>query len=117
MKDKVNLQDSLRQLRFNAMFMQQIDCTKEENVQYRKSRQNGEPVPEDVYEYKDEQGNPLGNFYRIYETDLSPAEKEEYLLLKKSADIRTIRNCILFFTVLALFNLTISILLFFSAFK
>ena len=47
-------------------------------------------------------------FYTVFETDLSQQEILEYLTYKKLDLIRTIKNCIVFFTVLTVLSIILS---------
>lgn len=63
--------------------------------------ENGDMLPEGVFQYKDEiTDEPTGNFYTAHDAGLSYEEKQEFILCKITANIKTIKNCILFFTVL-----------------
>lgn len=74
-------------------------------------------VPEDVFrEYIPES---FGGFYRIEDNDLTADERRELLLLKIYEELeateqhtRTTKNCVVFFTALAVISLALSFLVF-----
>lgn len=67
---------------------------------------NGGVLPEGVYAYVYDDGETsTTEFYTIYETDLTESEISEYLTYKKLSLIKTIKNCIMFFTVLTIIGM------------
>ena len=71
---------------------------------------DGEPLPDGIFQYKDQTGTPVDSFYTIYKADLDEKERLEYFILKQSLNIRTIKNCVVFFTVLAVIFLLLLLL-------
>ncbi len=115
MANKINnLKDVLKDLRYGVDFLQKIDCSEEDNKKYIKMKKEGLELPEGVFQYEDEQGNPYEQFYTIYETDLTPEEKTEYLLLRKMSYIKAIKSCVVFFTVLTVIGLVATVFLLLS---
>ena len=55
-------------------------------------------------------GTGKGTFYKVSDTGLTDAEKEEYIQLKQSRDIAIIKNCTVFFAALAALGLALGIL-------
>lgn len=91
-----------------------IPCSKADNKIYRNMKKNNQDLPTGVYEYCDENDNGIGDFYTLDEViDLTKEETERLLLFKKLDYIRSIKNCSVFFTVLAVISLIASILVFF----
>ncbi len=107
-----DLRDALRELRCEIDFNQKISCSSADNKKYLQMVKDGLPLPAGVYQYKDEQGNVYQQFYTVYETDLTPEEKAEYIQLKKLSYIETIKSCIVFFTALAAIGIISGIILF-----
>ena len=104
--EKKNLRKELRAYKFKFDLLQKIPCDKEENKKYQKLVENGEELPKDVYCYVFDDGTPsTTEFYTVYEADLTEAEIAEYLAYKQLDLIRTIKNCAVFFTVLAIIGL------------
>lgn len=107
-KKIINLKNKLMQLRLKNNLLQKVYCSREESEKYIELLKNNQPLPKGVYQ---EESDVTGysQFYTIYEAnkEMTPEEIEEYFLLKQSSDIRTIRNCVIFFTVLIVIVLII----------
>lgn len=102
-KQKINLRNELQSYRFEYDLLQKIPCSKQENKEYEKLLCDGEVLPEGVFAYVYDNGETsTTEFYTIYETDLNEKEIKEYLTYKKISLIKTIRNCVMFFTVLTI---------------
>ena len=100
-KEKINLREELRTHKFEFDLLQKIPCTKQENKEYQQLLKNGGTLPEGIFAYVYDTGETsTSEFYTIYETDLSESEIREYLTYKQLSLIKTIKNCVLFFTVL-----------------
>lgn len=105
-KEKINLRDKLRTYKFEFDLLQKIPCSKQENKEYQKILKDGGVLPEGVFAYVYDSGETsTAEFYTIYETDLTESEITEYLTYKKLSLIRTIKNCIMFFTVLTIIGM------------
>ena len=104
-KEKIDLLAELREHKIEFDLLQKIPCTKEENKKYRKMVEANQTLPAGVYSDDDEVDVTLMEFYTIYEPDLSDAEIQEYLTYKQLSLIRTIKNCVVFFTVLTIIGL------------
>lgn len=98
-----NLRDELRTYRFEFDLIQKIPCSKQENKEYQKLLKENGVLPDGVYAYVNDGGvASTTQFYTVYETDLTESEITEYLTYKKLKLISTIKNCIIFFTVLTI---------------
>lgn len=116
-KEKINLRDELRAHKFEFDLLQKIPCTKQENKGYQKILTDGGTLPEGVYAYVYDSGETsTTEFYTIYETDLTESEIREYLTYKQLSLIRTIKNCVLFFTVLTIIGMIVLFLIMTNAF-
>lgn len=116
-KGKINLRDKLRSHKFEFDLLQKIPCTKEENKEYQKILKNGDTLPEGVYTYEDDNGETSQtDFYTVYESDLTEAEIREYLTYKQLSMVKTIKNCVLFFTVLTIVSMIAYFLIMLKAF-
>ena len=105
-KGKINLRDELRTRRFEFDLLQRIPCTKQENKKYQRLLVNGGTLPDGVYAYVYDNGvTSTTEFYTLYETDLTESEIREYFTYKQLDLIRTIKNCVVFFTVLTIIGL------------
>lgn len=102
-KEKINLRNELRYHKFEFGLLQKIPCSKKENREYKKILKDGGTLPDGVYAYRYDDGRTsTEEFYTIYETDLTEQEITEYLTYKKLSLLRTIKNCVLFFTVITI---------------
>ena len=114
-KEKINLREELRSYKFEFDLLQKIPCSKQENKEYERLLNEGGSLPEGVYAYVWENGETsTTNFYTIYEPDLTESEIREYLTYKKLSLIKTIKNCVLFFTVLTIIGMVAYLLIMLS---
>ena len=117
-REKLNLRDELRAHKFEFDLLQKIPCSKQENKEYAKILKEGGTLPEGVYAYVYAGGETsTDEFYTIYETDLTEAEIQEYLTYKQLTFIRTIKNCVMFFTVLTIIGISVYFFLMMIAFS
>ena len=115
-KEKINLRDELQSYKFEFDLLQKIPCTKQENKEYQKLLKNGGALPEGIFAYVYDNGEKsTTEFYTIYETDLTESEIMEYLTYKKLSLIKTIKNCIVFFTVLTIIGMVAYFLIMMNA--
>ena len=116
-KEKINLRDELRSHKFEFDLLQKIPCTKQENMEYQKLLKDGGTLPEGVYAYVYDSGaTSTTEFYTVYEPDLTESETREYLTYKQLSLIRTIKNCVMFFTVLTIIGIIAYFLIMMNAF-
>ena len=106
-KQKIDLRDELRSYKFEFDVLQKIPCTKQENKEYAKLLKEGASLPEGVFAYTYEGEASPTEFYTVYEPDLTEAEIREYLAYDQASSIRTIKNCVIFFTIIAVIILTV----------
>ena len=105
-KEKINLKNELLNLKFDNNIIQKISCTKLECKKYQKLLKEGKPLPEGVYALEFENGEiSTSEFYTIYDANLSSEEIKEYIAFKQLSYIKTIKNCVVFFTILGVFGL------------
>ena len=115
-KEKINLRDKLRSHKFEFNLLQKTPCTKQEKKKYQKLLKDGGTLPEGVFAYDYDLGETSpSEFYTIYETDLSESEIREYLTYKQLSLIRTIKNFVLFFTILTIIGIVIGFLIMMNA--
>jgi len=116
-REKVNLRDELRYHKFEFDLLQKIPCTKQENKAYQQLLKQGGSLPEGVFAYVYDSGETsTTEFYTVYEADLSEAEIREYLTYKQLSLIKTIKNCILFFTILTIIGMVAYFFILMNAF-
>lgn len=92
-------------------FRQKQDCTEEENARYLEMIRNGENVPENVGRYLDENEQPTDNFFIIEKDDMTHEQRMEYLSMKQHEELVAIRKCAVFFMVLTVLGLIVTILI------
>ena len=109
MANKINdLREELKSLKLKSGLRQQIDCSEEDTKKYQQMAKDGEPLPDGVYQYKDDFGDGP-RFYTLYETDLTEKEMLEYFIIKQSLHIQTIKNCVIFITLVVALYLLLSL--------
>lgn len=106
-KDFVDLRRELNQMQFDLNFLQRADCSNSENQKYLNDKKSGNQLPNNVIQSRE---NP-NKFYTVKDSGLTEDEKHLYMELKKLEHIKTIKNCILFFTVPAVIGLIVTFLL------
>lgn len=117
-KEIKDLREELCDYKYEFDLLQRIPCTNEENKQYQRILKETGTLPDGVYAYVyDTDETSTTQFYRIYETDLSDAEIQEYLTYKKLSLIKTIKNCAMFFTILTIISMIAYFILFINAFN
>ena len=102
------LKKELWELRVKHGLAQIHNCSQEECQTYSAMLKNGEPLPEGVTQYSEVFSDQPSQFNETYETDLTAEEKREYLLLKQASDIKIIKFCAIFFTVVTIVSLVCS---------
>ena len=110
-KDIIDLKKELRDYRFDMGLLQDIPCSAEENSQYAKILAEGGKLPKGVFRYTyGFGGEQVFEFYTVYHAELSSEEVAEYLTLKKIRYLKTIRNCLVYFTVLSAISVALGLL-------
>lgn len=109
-KEKIDLKRELRAYKFEFDLLQEIPCSKEENKSYLKLIKEGKSLPSGVYSYKDEMGNESDTFYTVYDPNLTPEETTQFLTFEKLKMLKTIKNCVVFFTVLTVVSISVYII-------
>ena len=97
-----NLKEELNNLRFTNGLDSGVACSESENIIYSSMMKNGEKLPDNVFQY--------GSGYLFYKSGtnvFSESEEAEYITLKKLSYLKTIKNCVVFFTVLTIVSLII----------
>ena len=96
-----DIQKEIRYTKLEIGLSERTDCTDEENQAYLQMLQNGQPLPENIFQHETPGGDKLDEFYRLHDSKPSEAELQEYLALKQYQEIRTIRKCLVTLTVIA----------------
>ena len=100
-KGIIDIRKEIHYAKLHAKLLQKIDCSKEENKQYMQLINEGGALPEGVYRDVDLDGIELETFYTVYDPQLTEKEQQEYIALMQYEELKTIRKCVVFFTVLA----------------
>ncbi|MHB1484626.1 MAG: hypothetical protein ACYCYI_08165 [Saccharofermentanales bacterium] len=95
-----SLQKELNQMKWEFGLFEKIYCSKEEQKDLKKSK----IIPSDVY--KDDQSSA---YYRISKADINEDEIKELLSYRKLDYLRSIKNFLLFFVILAIISITVSL--------
>ena len=87
----------------------EIICSEEESAEYKKLVQSGKELPSGVYR-KVENNNEY--FYTIADnsSELTREETLELIALMQLEKLNTIKNCCVFFTILAILGIIIGII-------
>ena len=107
-KEIVDLREELRYHKFEFDLLQKVPCTKQQNKELQQLLKDGSSLPEGVYAYVYNSGEmSTTEFYTVLESDLTESEIREYLTYKQLSLIKTIKNCVLFFTILTIVGMFI----------
>lgn len=95
-KEYDNLKEELGMVYFDY-------CDEEENNRCAELVHDNKPLPEGVKHASDMDFR----FYREVASDMTEAEIKQYLLMKQTSYLKTIKNCTLFFTILTVISVII----------
>ena len=109
-EEKNNLKNELRSYRIEYDVLKKTPCTKEECKEYQKILDNDGTLPDGVYKDTDTNYETL-SFYTVDESNLTEAETMEYLTYKQLHMLKTIKNCVLFFTTLTIISMIVFLLI------
>lgn len=101
-----NAKETLTQMEHELGMLKRLNFTKQENEIIRQKLNNGLPLSENIYKYAnqfDENGSAI--FYKLGKMELNETERLEYVLLMQHKLLKTIKNCLLFFTVLTIISI------------
>lgn len=106
------LRNSLKDLRHEFHIAERRPCSEEETQKYTQFIKEGQSLPENITASKEYGmgGEVIYHFYISDQSDLSHEELYEYIMLKQLQNIRTIKNCVVFFTALSIISLLISLI-------
>ena len=102
---KINPRAKIKDYKLDLGLLEVLPCTEQENSEYTKMRENGDPLPQGVREYS----NPPNEFYKIYDPELSKEELAEFLTYKQLSLLNTIKKCVVFFTILTIISLVATV--------
>ena len=106
------LDEKLLQLKYDCGFCVEVDCSEEENQAYLELLKQKKKLPIDVVQRNDN----LNKFFRVVPMDISHEELQEYCLLNQTKNLNTIKNCVVFFTILTVISLIATVFLLLSQF-
>ena len=115
MNDSKSIKEQIEEYRLKYDLYEQILCTPEENKLFNELSKQGEKLPDDVYpldpDWKNVNNSDKTEFCRLVRPELTQEEITEYLMYKKLDMLKTIKNCVVFFTVLIIIGIILSFLL------
>ncbi len=112
-RERRDLKKELFEYALEYGLYQKIPCSKEENREYRKLLKEGKALPDGVYLYEFDNGD--SEFYTVYVPEMTEQEINQYLTYKKLDLLSTIKNCVVFFTVITIIGMMVAFL--FAAFS
>ena len=89
-------------------FVQEIECSPEEQKKFDQMFLDHEELPPDIIWYEI---NYSKVFFRVHREIVTEEEKQKYLQYKQLSYIKTIRNCVLFFTALMIIAIIVAFIL------
>ena len=114
MDDNKSIKQQLDEYRLKYDLYDQRLCTSEENKAYRGLLKQGKELPADIYpldpDWKKVNNSDSTEFCRLVRPDVTQEDIMEYLMYKKLDMLKTIKNCIVFFTVLMIIGIILFVL-------
>lgn len=107
---KTTFDARLLQLEDETGLCRYIDCTAEENEMYLEMQKQNQPLPYNIVRRSVGEAL-LDEFCRIVPMEVPMEKIRKYCALRNAKNINTIKNCILFFTTLAIISLALSVIL------
>ena len=111
-KDRIDIKARLEEYRQSFGLRQKIFCSIKENKEYLKLVKSGGSLPDGIYRSVWESGMESDEFYMVDEPELTEAQLHEYLTYKQLDMIRTIKNCVVFFTTITVIGMVLAFLAF-----
>lgn len=101
---KQTFKEALIQEKYDAgVFFQEVECSEEECPKYAAMMKNNEKLPENIVCFNTD--DDCDEFIKLIPLDISHEDLQDYCALVQTRDIRTIKKCVIFFTVLAIIGL------------
>ena len=104
-RENINAREELVNYKLEFGVLERKPCTEQENKVYVNILKNGGRLPVNTFQYEALDGEPSAQFYSIAESGLTEAEIQEYLTYKNLKYIKTIKNCVVFFTALTILGM------------
>lgn len=99
--DIFDIRNEIRLAKLDIELLQRLPCTKEDNKMYARMIQEGNALPEGIFQYETATGTKLDEFYSVYDPQLTEKEQQEYIALMQYKELKTIKKCTVVLTVLA----------------
>lgn len=106
----MNAKDELIKKQIELGILEAVNCTKRETLAYRQLLREGKPLPEGVWAEDDYEDINYANFYYLEKTELTESEVTQYLQCKQLEALLTIKNCMVYFTVLSIISLVCGVI-------
>ena len=110
MKKKRDVREKIFYYRYLYGINDRFSLSKDDNEKMMELINKGEPLPENIYRYKTEDGDFFDEFYYVPPADLTPQEISEYLTYQKLELLKKIDNSLKFFVVLTIIVIFVSLL-------
>ena len=114
---KINIRSKIKQYRAENGILHVTPCTEQENRAFEETEKAKKELPEGVFHYRNENGEPIGEYYRMQDPGYTEEEVREFLTYKRIAlleeqnrHLKTIKKCMIFFTVLTVISLVAAII-------
>ena len=102
----MNLKEELKSMKLKfGIYTEQEILSESAKEPYIKLLKEGKPMPWDIRCKENDYEPESSDFFRITKTDMTEEEIAEYLRYKELKMLRTIKNCVVFFTTLAVISL------------
>lgn len=88
-----------------------VPCSEQENKTYSEMLKNGETLPEGVFPYSYTDGTKSDSEFYVLGDEPTDAEISEFLKYKELELLSTIKNCVVFFTVMAIIGIIAGIII------
>jgi hypothetical protein len=106
----MNLKNRMKHFKCDYGLVNKSPCSDEEARNYIRTLESGEMLPDDVVS---ETSDGTRYFFNIAQNDLTKEEETQYLQFKQLELLKTIKNYLFFFVVLACIGIGIGVILFF----
>lgn len=86
--------------------LRRVPCTKQENMQYQAILKSGGMLPKGVFQHP----NKNSEFFVLCGDDFTESERIEFIMYKQLRTLYTIKNCLVFFTVMAIIGMVLGLI-------
>jgi len=106
----LDMQKELENNKFDLNQGKKVYCNKKESTAFAKLISSDKALPDGVFKNSqdsDDFYDENTSFYRMEQTNFSHEKIQEYLQFKQTKYLHTIKNCVVFFTVITAISLSI----------